>query len=357
LKKAGEILAKSKQDLKNAEEAQAQANQVFETARKTASEMEKPVHAVTFSRDNQLVLWAGEDGVVRSANADNGQVGERFVSHTGRVLALAALPAGRFVSASADQSAKIWNSVSEWTLKRVIGDGSESAPLIDRVLALDFSPDGKLLASGGGFPSRSGEIKIWNAGDGSLFKEFRDPHSDTVVALDFSPDQKYLASGGADKFLRVFAVESGSQVKAFEGHTHHVQGVSWKRDQRTLASAGADRVIKIWDFASGEQRKTVEGFGKEMTSVQFLLPTKVDKNFEALVSSGDAQVKFVREDGNHTRGFGGAGDFVTSASATPDGGIVVAGALDGVLRVWKGENAESLITFEAPKEEGQLANK
>lgn len=357
LKKAGQELAKIRQEQKAAEEAQTQANQVLETARKSAADTEKPAHAVVFTSDNQFVLWGGEDGMIRAATSEHGQPAERFQNHTARVLGLAALPNGRFVSASADQSAKVWSSTSVWELKQVIGDGSEKSPLIDRVLALDFSPDGKLLASSGGFPSRSGEIKIWNVAEGTLFKEFKDPHSDTVVALDFSPDQKHLASGGSDKFVRVFQVDTGKQIKTFEGHTHHVQGVSWKRDQRTLASAGADNVIKIWDFASGEQRKTIQGFAKEITAVQFLLPTRVDRNFEALASSGDRQVKFVKEDGNHTRGFGGAGEFVTFAAATPDGSIVVAGALDGVLRVWKGENAESIATFDPPKEEGHLANK
>ncbi len=38
---------------------------------------------------------------------------------------------------------------------------SES-PLKDRVLALQFSPDGRVLASGGGEPSRGGEVLFWD---------------------------------------------------------------------------------------------------------------------------------------------------------------------------------------------------
>jgi WD40 repeat protein len=357
LKKAGELLAKSQTDLKAAEAAQAHALQIFETARKTATETEKPLRSICFSADNLHLLWAGDDSLVHSASAETGLPSHRFEGHNARVLALTALSSGRFVSASADQSARVWNSLPSWELAQVIGDGSENSPFVDRVLALDFSPDGKLLASGGGFPSRSGEIKIWNVADGSLVRDLRDPHSDSVVALDFSPDQKFLASGGADKFLRVFNVETGVQAKSFEGHTHHVQGVTWKADGRTLASAGGDKVIKIWDFASGEQKKTIEGFGKELTSIQFLLPTKVDRNFEALASSGDTQVKVVREDGNHIRGFGGAGDFVTSATATPDGSMILAGGLDGVLRIWKGDNAQVIVNFEPPKEDAGLAKK
>ena len=39
-------------------------------------------------------------------------------------------------------------------------------PHVFRVLAIDFNPDGTLLATGGGEPSRSGEVKLWEVGKG-----------------------------------------------------------------------------------------------------------------------------------------------------------------------------------------------
>src|SRR6185503_19098476 len=157
-----------------------------------------------------------------------------------------------------------------WKLERQIGDGSEKSPVADRVLALDFSANGKLLATGGGVPSRSGELKIWKVADGSLVKEIKDAHSDTVFSIRFSPNQKHLASGAADKLMKVLEVESGKFVRSFEGHTHHVLNVSWMRHGRTLASGGADSAIKVWDFESGEQKKTIGGAQREITAFQFL---------------------------------------------------------------------------------------
>src|SRR5690606_18653551 len=109
----------------------------------------------------------------------------------------------------------------------------------DRVTALDFSPAGDLLATGGGAPSRGGELKLWNVATGQLEREILDAHSDTVLAIEFSPDGKYLATCGADRFMKVFEVASGTLVKAFEGHTHHVLGVSWRADGRLLVTSGA----------------------------------------------------------------------------------------------------------------------
>jgi WD40 repeat protein len=257
----------------------------------------------------------------------------------------------------------IWDLHPDWTLEQTIGTGDASSPIIDRVNALRFSPDGKLLVTGGGEPTRGGEIKVWQLASEiqnpkskiqnqrgvrgnkplELYQplySFTNVHSDAVFGLDFSPDGKYLASSAADKFVKVLDLVTGKVVKTFEGHTHHVLGVSWKRDGRTLASAGADNVIKMWDFVSGERKKTIEGFSKEVTSISFIGITD-----HALVSSGDDQIRTISDTGEKIRSYEGATNFVNSASATPDGRIVIAGGDDGVLRVWNGTNAQVIATF------------
>ncbi len=98
----------------------------------------------------------------------------------------------------------MWDLNPQWTLERVIGTGESGSPLSGRVNALDFSPDGKLLATGSGDPSRSGQLKIWNVADGTLAMEIKHAHSDTVQGLDFSPDSNRLVTGAADKFVKVW---------------------------------------------------------------------------------------------------------------------------------------------------------
>ena len=66
------------------------------------------------------------------------------------------------VSASADGTLKTWRFAGSWTVHKTLGSH------VFRVLALDFSPDGGLLAAGGGEPSRSGEVKMWEVGKGML---------------------------------------------------------------------------------------------------------------------------------------------------------------------------------------------
>ena len=154
---------------------------------------------------------------------------------------------GNAVTAAQDNKGVVWDFATEWKLERTIGSPDSPEQIVDRVTALGFSPDGSLIASGGGEPSRSGELKIWKVADGALVREIKEPHSDTIFGLEFSPDGQQVASCGADRFVKIFNVADGKFVRSFEGHTHHVLGVTWRADGRMLASSGADNVIKVWN--------------------------------------------------------------------------------------------------------------
>jgi WD40 repeat protein len=342
-KQSGEALAAAKTSLQAAEQDHKAKEAALQAAKKTATDSEKLVRAVAFSTDNLTLATSGDDQLMHTWSAETGAAFEVYRAHTGSVASIAFASPAHLISGGADRKIIMWNVNPPWTLERVLGTGDAMSPIVDRVMSVRFSRDGQRLATGSGEPSRSGEIKIWQLSDGKLLSDLKNVHSDSVLSLDFSPDDKYLASGAADKFARVIELASGKVVKAFEGHTHHVLGVSWKRDGRSLATAGADNVVKVWDFTTGERKKNIEGFSKEVASISFIGATD-----QALTSSGDSQVRIVRENGESVRTFGGATDYMYSASATPDGKVIVAGGQDSVLRVWNGGDGNVLATFPAP---------
>ena len=233
---------------------------------------------------------------------------------------------------------------TEWTLARTIGTGDAASPVTDRVNALAFSPDGKTLAVGSGAPSRDGDITFWDTETGKMKQTFAGRHSDTVLCLDWSPDGKLIASGGADKQLRVSDVASGKLLKTFEGHTHHVMGVSWRADGRVLATSGADNVVKVWDWIKRERRKNLDGWDKEVTSVRYLGATT-----RLITTSGDKQVRALGDDAASPTALPGTTDFMQSCAASGDGAVVAAGGEDSVLRIWTAKNNASVAEFPKPQ--------
>jgi len=342
-KRGVDEVAKTKTALADAETAQKKVETTAADAKKAQTADEKMIRSLAYSPDGKLVVTAGEDGIVRTWSAADGSGVENYQGHAGAVKAVA-FAAGAVISAGSDGKTIVWDQQPEWKLVRTIGSATGTSPLTGRVNTVRFSPDGKLLATGSGEPSRSGELKLWNVQTGAAVSEIKNAHSDTVQSVDFSGDGKSLVSGAADKFVKVWNVADGKLIKSFEGHTHQVLGVSLKRDGRIIASAGADASVKVWSLVTGEVVRTIKGFAKEATAV-----SHVGVSDQFLATGGDGKVRLINEGGGDVRSFSGATDFEYATAATPDGKIVIAGGQDGILRVWNGVNGSSITTFEPPK--------
>lgn len=315
---------------------------------------EKPVKQVAFSPDGKLLAASGDDGVIRLYDPKTARPLEELVGQAAATNTLVFGPERLLVSIADDKNVTLWDSNPPWQIAGVLGPKPEApldvapSPFVNRVLSLAFSPDGKLLATGGGDPSRSGELMLWNMETKSFLKAFPDAHSDTVFSIDFSHDGKLLATGAADKFVKVHDVESGKLVRSFEGHTHHVLGVSFKADGSRVASSGADNAIKIWNMETGEQFRTIANYAKQVTSI-----TYVGVGDNLISGSGDKTVKMHRSnDGGNYRTLAGPTDFVYAVGANRDETIAVGGGEDGVFRAWNAQNGQELFKFEPPKPPG-----
>jgi len=345
-KQAEQTVADAKAGSERTAALQKKAEADIAQAKKEIGESEKPMRAVTFSADNLSVATAGDDGVVRTWGTDTGLGFQSYATQAGPAQSVTLLADARLFCNPSDKPAQAWSTLPNWKLVRAIGTGDEKSPLVNRVLALDFSGDGQLLATGGGVPSRNGEVKIWRVGDGSLVREIKPSHSDTVFGLAFSPDGKALATASADKFVKVFEVGSGKLLKQLAGHTHYALSVGWRADGRALVSSGADKTIKLWSYPTGEQTKSIEDFKKEVTSARY-----VGLSNQILSASGEARMRLLGEDGKNVKDYGGSKGFIFSTAVTPDGQTVLGGGQDSVLRVWNGSTGKSLFNLEPPEPE------
>jgi eukaryotic-like serine/threonine-protein kinase len=85
----------------------------------------------------------------------------------------------------------------------------------------------------------------------SSAKELRLPgHRDFVSGLDFSPDGKWLATGSVDAAIKIWNVADGTEEATLTGHLEEATDVTFSPDGRTLASVGAHISVKLWHMAT-----------------------------------------------------------------------------------------------------------
>jgi WD40 repeat protein len=77
------------------------------------------------------------------------------------------------------------------------------------------------------------------------------------MAVTFSPDGNMLASGCDDQMVYLWDVASGDCIMKLRGHTDRIRTVAFSEDGKTLASGGFDGTIKLWDIHSGECLRTL----------------------------------------------------------------------------------------------------
>lgn len=357
--------AKAKVDLESAKAAHVKSQEhqkaqdaTYAKAQEDTKAAEKPMTAVAFSTDGSRLAIASEDGSITIATGETAVSLDILTGTGGPVRAMTFTNENSLIAAGDDQSAVVWNTNPDWKLVGQLGVPNDdplniaASPFEFRVLSLAFSPDGTYLATGGGEPSRSGELMVWDVAKRELVREIEDAHSDTVFGIEFSRDGKQIVSGAADKFVKIHDVATGQHVRSFEGHTHHVMDVSWQADGSTLVSAGADDAIKVWNVETGEQIRTIAGYTKQVTSISF---SGIGGN--VISSGGDKTVRqFTASNGRAVRTFGGGTDFMYAADASRDEKLVVASGEDGVVRVWNGTNGQVIRTFEPPAAPTAQAN-
>lgn len=245
------------------------------TIDQTMQQNEEVVIAMDYSPDGNYLATSRLDGVIQiwSSVPTSQEIGVTLLSqpeaHSRHVRGLDFNSDGSLMaSGSLDNTILIWDTALE---SKSFGEpvappfsaSSEHASISD----VEFSPDNKYLASANGTQFA---IQIWNIDQTS--SDFGTPvgdpfrgHEAQVWVVDYSPDGKIIASGGADATIILWDSEiSSSQfgkplISPLKGHSTSIEDLKFTPDGKFLASGGYDHTIRLWNVDPASP-----GFGESL---------------------------------------------------------------------------------------------
>lgn len=159
-------------------------------------------------------------------------------------------------------------------------------------------------------------------------------HTQEVCGLEWSPDKKLLATGGNDNLINIWDDRDSQPVYSFTDHQSAVKAMAWCPWQPNVLATGggsADRHIRFWNAFNGSLINAVDTKSqvcalKWSTHHKEIISSHGFSQYQLTIWSYPSMRRVQDLLGHRTR--------VLYLAMSPDGTTICSGAPDETLRMW-----------------------
>ncbi len=300
------------------------------------------VFSIDYSPDGDRIVTAGLKGNPPDATSTlkvwSAETGVELleISSSARRLGNAMfLPGGEGILASGTEDGgsylSLWKATRRQAASLTIRQGLATA-----ASSVVFSPDGKLLASGG----HDKTVHLWDTTTGVELRGLMQ-HADAVQDVDFSPaGEQLVCASGNDVYLWEIK-QAEKQPIVLHGHRRTVHGVAFSRDGERVVSGSADGTLRIWNARTGGEFRTISGAKAAVRGVAFAADDQ-----RVVGACADHKVRaWDVATGEQVFSAEGHKELVSCVAASPQGDTLATGSFDDTLKIWDAETGAAVATL------------
>ena len=221
------------------------------------------------------------------------------------------------------------NIVKLWNINTNQGKdiGEHSWTGLNRVKAIAFTPDSKIVASGGGDKT----IHMWDVKTENLELGELVGHESDIKSIAISPDGKYMISGDDSGVIKVWDLISKKEIFHIQAHPLPINSLAFSPDGQNFVSASDDYNIKLWNVKTWKEECKIGQHSDIVNCVTFSPDGKLIAS-----ASDDCRIKIWKLNSQppvyildkHTKP-------VTSVAFSPDSQTIISGSKDFTIRIWQ----------------------